>query len=667
MKVNGKYAPGIYTGYAQGFGGIVSAQVEVDTHRILSITTDVECETPQLAELPKTELVQAIIVAGSVDVDGISGATITSNAIKSAVSDALSQADLQEKSFHDSLSPGVYETNAVGYGGEIKVATKFNKSGIENIWILSSDETPGIGKIGAEMMIKRIRESGFLSVDGISGATVTSSAIKQAVSNAIAQAGGKQADFIRLGQLLPKKEHVQIEADVIVVGAGISGFCAAIEALDNRAKVILLEKLDIVGGTAIVAGGAFMAVNSYLNADNGDRDEELAQWWYERQEYHYNVNYEHLAFVAHSSGDLVNWIHEKSGVNFELGYGGGSPKKWSHRPVLLPNEVPNGHGTPRLIWGLRDYFISHGGILRCGVRATKLVQDQEGNIIGVLAESKDKIFSLTANGGVIIATGGYDANPDLVKELAPNCVHMISNGYTAGDTGDGILMGKQVGAKIAYSGYLMGSWNTINGIDKFGLDALNMKHKVKCIEINGRMERFYNENSGPIQEKWEFAKDGTGEFYVIFDSSLERTLLDKLNSAVDAGVVIKQDSIEALAKSIGKSSAALTATVERWNELSRHGMDLDFGNPLIEEFDNGPYYLCRVYEMSTGSYGGLKVSLNAEVINENEQVIPGLYAVGESANGEFYYRNYVCGGSSFSMSGVFGRVAGKNAAMRAKR
>lgn len=656
------YIPGAYTGEAQGYGGLVKAAVTVDEREIVSVEADVSCETQKLAYLPKTVLTQRIAEHGGTDVDGISGATMTSDAIKMAVDKALSKARL-EKSGRALLKPGVYQTEAMGYGGPVQVRTTLSGRGIEAVEVTAAHETPGIGQVVLEKMAAKISDGNSLAVDGVSGATVTCAAIKKAVAGAIRQAGGDPADYQSRAVPQEKAER-KLDVDVVVIGAGIAGYCAAIEAVDQGAQVLLLEKLDIIGGTAIVAGGAFMATNSYLNKERGDESKELADWWYDCQERHYNINYDQLLYVTRNSGALVDWVRDKSGVEFQLGYGGGSAKMWSHRPVLLPEEPRNGHGTPRIIWGMNRYFEEHGGTLLLGTKATELLSDEQGAVTGVKAENTSTRYTVHAAGGVIITTGGYEANQELVRLFAPNSAHMVSNGYTAGDTGDGILMGERVGAKLSYSGYLMGSWNHIEGVGAFGIDALNLKHQSKCIEINGRMERFYNENTTPIQEKWAFAKDGTGEFYVLFDSSLSADILSKFDQAVRAGVLWKSDDIGGLAAAIGKSPLALERTVERWNELADSGVDLDFGNKLIAPLDQGPYYLGRVYEMSTGSYGGLTISLQAEVLGQDKKPIQGLYAAGESANGEFFYRNYVCGGSSFAMCGVFGRTAGKNAAKR---
>ena len=319
-----------------------------------------------------------------------------------------------------------------------------------------------------------------------------------------------------------------------------------------------------------------------------------------------------------------------------------------------------------MITNMSDCFLKLGGKQFTDTRAVRLICEN-GEVTGVVAESGNCRYTINARGGVVIAAGGYEASPELVKRFAPQCTNMLLNGYTAGDTGDGILMCEEAGAKLVFPGYLMDSWNGIEDVRKYGIDPMMMKHKVKCIEVNGRMERFYNENTSAEREKREFTLDGGGEFYIIFDSSHDQALLENFDKAAVGGAMLKSDTIEGLADAIGKNPTMLRKTVDRWNAMAESGVDSDFGNKLIAPMDSGPYYLGRIFVKCTGSFGGAAINLEANVLNTSGLPIPGLYAAGESANGEFFYRDYVCGGSSFSMGGVFGRAAGKNAAKRAKR
>jgi fumarate reductase flavoprotein subunit len=657
------YADGTWRGAAPGFGGEVIAFVMIEGGIIRSIEVDVSDETPELAELPRTEIPKNVIVRGDMDVDAISGATVTSEAIKSAIAVALDGAASKESAF---MKPGRYTVKVQGYGGEMSVAVQLSETGIESVDIESMRETPGIGAVALKPLSDEIVACQSIAVDAISGATVTSAALKLAVGQAIGEAGGNKAAFYRYP--LPSERRTEnIETDVLIVGSGIAGFCAGIAALEKGARVVMLEKLGICGGTSAVSGSAFMGTMSRWNRERGDESEMLAQFWYERQEKHYNVSYPQLLYVAQRSGVLIDWIADLTGLEFVLGYGGGSPVMWSHRMNELSdvNGLPLLEGAAKLFSGLIKCFCERGGELMLNTRCIELIQDDAGEVCGAKAISRDAEYTIKATGGVVLATGGYEADPDMVAAYAPNATHWKPNGATAGDTGDAIRLALNAGARIACSGYLMSSWNHIHGLFSYGLDAMMLKHKEKCLELNGRLERYYNENTTPIEEQRAMARDGSGEYYVLFDSSLGDEVCAKLDKAAADGVIFKAGSLDELAQMANKSHVALAATVRRWNDLARKGVDDDFGNKLIAPLDSGPYYLCRVYELSIGSYGGPVIDLDTKVLKLDGTPIPGLYAAGECANGEFYYRHYVSGGSSFAMCSVFGKTAGENAAARA--
>ena len=328
-----KYIPGIYTGQAQGFGGIVTATVHVNSMRILSIETDAQEETPEHAFVPRTEMTQEIVRQGHTNVDAVSGATITSDAIKEAVAGALNKAkgEQADQTMTD-MKPGRYIESSKGYDSTIEVETELGAREILSVKVLSADETPGMGQAVLDKMAENIVQAQSLAVDGVSGATVTCAAIKAAVGKAIGTAGGSRGAFMKLCSKPEKLKEISLETDVVVVGSGIAGLCAAVEARQNKAEVILLEKLGIIGGTSIVARGAMMGTMTRWNKERGDESEELANWWYERQEKHENVKYEQLLYVAQNSGALIDWVSECSGIEFDLGYGGDSEKMWSHRP-----------------------------------------------------------------------------------------------------------------------------------------------------------------------------------------------------------------------------------------------------------------------------------------------------------------------------------------------
>ena len=275
---------------------------------------------------------------------------------------------------------------------------------------------------------------------------------------------------------------------------------------------------------------------------------------------------------------------------------------------------------------------------------------------------------------MVLACGGFENDADMMQEYAPNSVGTVSMGANVGDTGDAIRMAKAVGAQIVAPGYTMPTWNFIEGVanyadgeSKYHVDASALRAEGRGIEVDQAMERFVNETVSTEFEKGAMARVDGHTFYVLLDSNHDEETKAALEQAAADGAIARGDTLAELAADIGGDAAALEATVARWNEMAEKGVDEDFGNEKIQPFAaEGPYYACYIHEGSTGSYGGPQINLNSEVLRPDGTAIPGLYAAGECANGEFYYRDYICGGSSLAMGLAFGRTAGTNAAARVK-
>ena len=288
-------------------------------------------------------------------------------------------------------------------------------------------------------------------------------------------------------------------------------------------------------------------------------------------------------------------------------------------------------------------------------------------MIGVIAEGKDAVYTIYAEGGVILCTGGFDGDMEMVKKYAPYSTSTIPLGANAGDTGDAIEMCEEVGADLYFPGYTMPSWNMMSHLSSVGLSGI--KTKERYVALTMEMERFMDESVTVEMEKSYMArankKDQENKFYALFDSTMAPENSANFEKAMELGLAYKGETVEELARAAGVDAAQLQKTVDHWNEMAKAGRDADFGNENISELV-APYYLCDNPEGNTGSYGGPRINTKAEVQNKNGQSIPGLYAAGECATADFFYRDYICGGSSLAMGMSFGREAARNAAARAK-
>ncbi len=575
---------------------------------------------------------------------------------ETAAGEAETAAEGQEVSIKD----GTYIGEAEGYHGTITVNAVVEGGAITDIEI-EHTETTGIGGVGLEVAKERVLEAQTVNIDNVSGATISTAGFKAALRDILEQAEADPAIFEAETPAPTEKAAQELTVDVVVAGSGVAGEAAALQALEEGAEVLLLEKCSIIGGTTNASGGAIMATMSPLNEEAGDESVEIADWWYERGEE--KVNYDQLLFVTQQSGENVKWLMDM-GWEAVLGTGGDSVKEWSHRPDDgTGNRLANGGYT--VVQTMNSKFTELGGVTMTDTPVTELIINEDGEVTGVIAESKDTVYTITARGGVVLATGGFDNSEEMLHEYAPYGEGTRPAGANAGDTGDAITLALSAGAQIVGPGYTMPSWNSIDGVSNYGADVASLRSAGRAIELNGNMERFVDETVTAEKEKAAMAAEEGHVFYVLIDGNQDPEMLEALDAAVEGGVVFKGESLADIAEQLGTNAENLEATVAHWNEMAENGVDEDFGNPNIQPLQEGTYYMCRIFEGNTGTYGGPQINLDSEVLRPDGTSIPGLYAAGECANGEFYYRDYICGGSSLSMGLAFGRTAGRNAAARA--
>ena len=573
------------------------------------------------------------------------------------------------------MTPGTYTSEAKGFYSDIRAIVTVSEDAIENIVIENTtvyentstntakdgiasetfnDGTLGFGSVANVEMPKRIVDAQTVACDGISGATASTAAIRKAVTDCLHQAGADDRFFAAPAAV--EKTDKTITTDVLVVGSGMAGFGAATAALEAGANVLMLEKLSIYGGTSISSGAAMMACAGPDNPDTTVKD--LADFWQMRAEG--KGNYDQFTFVAERSGANIEYLMNL-GVKFKLGSVPASDIDRSYRPV-------SGMGYT-VINALKDHFDELGGELLLETRATDLITDENGKVIGAVAEGKDATYTIYAKGGVVLATGGFEHDQAMVEKYAPHYAKNRSFGGNAGDDGDAILMCEKVGADFAFPGY---------GMDDSGYAVVVVDPIIKngggvqyigytTIEVDGITgKRFHNERSN-----FETAEmDDTGHFndiWCIFDSTRSADILEQLDTAVANGYAYKADTLEELAEQVGMPVEAFVETMNKWNQMAAAGEDTEFGNPTIgdEAVLQAPFYAGSYQQNMIGTFGGPRINTRAEVLRPDGSAIPGLYAAGECANGEFFYRLYTCGGTSVMMAFTFGREAGANAAQTA--
>ncbi len=281
------------TASAQGFASDVAVEVTVEDGKITALTVDDSAETYPTAGIDRAasveKLIAAIIEAGTTEgVDTATGATFTSTAVVEAVNKALASAEGGEaaEAAPVAFTAGEYEATADGYNGPVTVKVTYGEDKLEAIEIVSSVETDHVGTLAYDIMIPEMIEANGSGVDGVSGATFTTRALRTAVNDTAEQAACTNLDAFKAA----KVEHaagdpVELEYDVVVVGAGGAGMAAAAQAAQDGNTVLVIEKNAEVGGNTLVSGGQYQSVMPYLVWDPADPDATTGVYAFDGQTY----------------------------------------------------------------------------------------------------------------------------------------------------------------------------------------------------------------------------------------------------------------------------------------------------------------------------------------------------------------------------------------------
>jgi fumarate reductase flavoprotein subunit len=484
---------------------------------------------------------------------------------------------------------------------------------------------------------------------------------------------------------MKKNEVTEKGADIVVVGSGAAGMAAALTAAEGGASVILCEKLRHQGGTSNFAEG-LCAVESQMQHQHYvglTRDEAFKV----SMEYsHWRANPRLVRAIIDLSGDTIDWL-QKYGVEF-VGPGTmfyDAPRTWH---IIKGKPKPGGKGSV-MIKTLSERVIEKGGNIYLGTPVKKLVKENN-KITGVVVE-RDKNFIEIKAKAVIIATGGYANNKEWVKKYTGFDLNV--NVFPLGNVrkmGDGIRIAWEAGADDRGVG-LIQLWRGIligQGVRELG--NLNAAALQPHLWVNQYGERFCDETIANIDpfEGNACARQRNGYSYTIFDEAIKRHMMEKgidknmgtdnppgtplldLDTELEGAFEKKNphifvaDSIEALAGQIDVDPIVLKATIDEYNIFCQQGHDDLFAKDrqYLRPIKKPRFYATRCVTMTLGTLGGININHNAEVLDKENNIIPGLYAAGNDASGMFgdSYNIYLSGGTlGFAVNS--GRIAGKNA------
>ena len=583
--------------------------------------------------------------------------------------------------------------------GEVTVTVTLTDGAITGCVIEGPDETEGIGSVVLENAPDEIVSANKGSIDVVAGATITSNAVNEALAAALAAAGLDAADFTGSAAEGQTAEDKVIDTDVVVVGAGGAGMTAAITAAQAGRNVVVLESQAMVGGNSVRATGGLNATKTPAQdknefnesagveatlaaaaADYADNEtitalaETVAQQWadYQANPVGYFDSVELMELdtmigghgvndpalvetLCSNSADAIAWLAEQGIDMPSVSSFGGASVKRIHRPLDDEGKVISvgSYMIPRL----EDKCEEEGVEILLNTTAIKILTDAEGAAVGIEATDNKTGGTVTVNAkAVILATGGFGANLDMVVEYKPDLAGFMTTN-AAGAQGQGIDMAVAIGAGTVDMDQIQ-----IHPTVEANTAALITEglRGDGAILVNAEGNRFTDEvGTRDVVSAAEIAQTGSYSWLIIDQAMADASSV--IQGYINNGYTVTGETYEELAGAMGVDPAAFTATMEKWNAAVAAGVDEEFGrtsfaNPL----DTAPYYAIKVTAGIHHTMGGLTINPQTQVLAGDGSVIAGLYAAGEVTGG-VHGANRL-GGNAVADFTVFGRIAGQQAA-----
>lgn len=476
--------------------------------------------------------------------------------------------------------------------------------------------------------------------------------------------------------------------DVVVVGGGFGGLAATVSALEGGAKVILIEKTPALGGASNFVEGS-LAVESPINKKlgKGKTKEEVFRTIMEF--HHWNVNAALTRELINKSGSTIQWLMDM-GVNFK-----GIVTVYPPEKSNYTWHIYDGAGAAA-VQALTKKARELGGVILTETPGMDLIV-KNGKVTGVKAMNEEGEELIINAKAVVLATGGYSVNKELLNKYIPGYDDMgmiIMGPIPDLRTGDGILMAERAGAKLVSMSVLeaSGPFLPVEPAVQQQVGGPDEIRHVKAallqpfLWVNGNGERFIDESLG---SDWAITHNAMmqneGKMFCIMDETQRKMLVEKgsilansdfvpagtkltgLPKGFDLGMkngyVFKDNTIEGLAKKIGVDPKNLKASIDSVNSYAKAGKDPEFQrrSELLYQFKGGPYYAIKGIPSYFSTLGGVKVNKNLQALDKHDKVIPGLYAAGHDMGGLFdstYDLIMEGSSSSFSLNG--GRIAGEH-------
>jgi len=556
---------------------------------------------------------------------------------------------------------GTYTASAKGYIDQVAVSVTFSGEKIESIEVTDARETPGIGSVALEELSKAIVNAQSLAVDIYAGATFSSKAILEAVENCVVQAGG-DVEALKVkddkAEIAPAED---VTADFIIIGGGAAGLTAGIHAAYNGVEdIILLEKMPQCGGSTAMSGGVMTRPAIEGDPEGTMTADEMLEYF---RSFKGNPDDEMLKlYVNNSPADWLWFTSLEGGENTHM---------FHNTPENVYSTSPDGGGVG-VINTLMKEAEKNGVDIRVKHDAQKLIQAEDGTILGVTVINADGAQQNFYGDAVLIATGGFANSRELLERFAGNFAAegVEMKGHAAAN-GDGIIMGEEVGAALHFGD----AWDTsgMNNVWMSGFSTYTMQ--FPSIMVNDEGDRFVREDYmyPRIYEAMvcdQLNAGHTGGFWIILNDTFYENgtaTAEDVAKAVEKGEIFRCETIEDIAAvtnlPVENLKSTITEYVAMGTEDTEFGKNPEFMGKISAE---GPFYVAPTHPVRSGTMGGLLINTKAEVLDKEGNPIPHLLAAGQTANGSFYDNYYYICGNNVMYAIVTGHVAGETAAALAK-
>lgn len=679
------YTPGTYEASAEGKNGPVTLAVTFDESRIESIEVLSHSETDDISYLPLNVLPQLIIEAQGTAVDSVSGATLTSFAVKSAVDDAIAQAggdpaavaSFDPSSVEQHMTPGTYVGEAYGkwkkgsiegerFGSPAtieptQVEVTVDETSIISVNVLSCSDTPGFYEVAAERIPNDIVDQQSVFVDTVTGSTLTAAAIASAVAKALQEAGANLAGFAKASPRVDAQETY--EADLCIVGAGTAGTCAALKAVEEGLRVVVLEKCARISGEGSCATGA-LAVGSKLDAEV-DNEVSVQEVFSNMMDYAYwKIDASLVQNILSHSGEMVDWLQEHW---VEQGLPGFNPPK-ATSGTSIAHDYGKGTEKFQVLWD--TYIIPAGAELLLNTSATE-IRTEEGTVSGVVARRQDGTTVTVNAPAVLVCTGGFGGNKAMQQEILGSSDFYLNG--VATNTGDGVRMCRDLGCPLStevsphlaefcsndvldfYAGYMKFLCQAgLLMVDPAGARYMDETYCITHALARGAsgMRRVGSSYIIFTQADFESLLNSgvhelLGEDIIAEYKMRERilvpsyyTLQDEMDAALAYGQAWKADTLEELGEAVGFDPQTYADSLATYQEAIAAGEDVVFGKrpELLHPLAEGPFYAVRVISPIDGTYNGIKVNSHLQAMGSDNKPAPaGLFVAGQDSGGYFSY------------------------------